>query len=218
MKLSNRRGKKNMNLSDKIVELRKKNGFSQEDLADELQVSRQAVSRWEQGTADPSSSNILELSKLFNVTTDYLLNDDYYSDEDLPKIKEIRKDNLQQILLYFVLLEINCFLLQVASIIVLQNDFYGMLCIILFIAVIIIFEYACHKKTTEISLEIITTRKKFYKISTWIGLYFPTRLVVAGLSVFYPRSYSIITFELIILVVYVILALFITKLIDAFAK
>ena len=64
MKLSNRRGKKNMNLSDKIVELRKKNGFSQEDLADELQVSRQAVSRWEQGTADPSSSNILELSKL----------------------------------------------------------------------------------------------------------------------------------------------------------
>ena len=207
-----------MNLSDKIVELRKKNGFSQEDLADELQVSRQAVSRWEQGTADPSSSNILELSKLFNVTTDYLLNDDYYGDEDLPKIKEIRKDNLQQILLYFVLLEIICFLLQVASIIVLQNDFYGMLCIILFIAIIIIFEYAYHKKTTEISLEIITTRKKFYTISTWIGLYFPTRLVVAGLSVFYPRSYSVITFELIILVVYVILALFITKLIDAFAK
>ena len=132
-----------MNLSDKIVELRKKNGFSQEDLADELQVSRQAVSRWEQGTADPSSSNILELSKLFNVTTDYLLNDDYYGDEDLPKIKEIRKDNLQQILLYFVLLEIICFLLQVASIIVLQNDFYGMLCIILFIAIIIIFIALC---------------------------------------------------------------------------
>ena len=206
-----------MNLSDKIVELRKKNGFSQEDLADKLQVSRQAVSRWEQGTADPSSSSILELSKLFNVTTDYLLND-YYSDEDLPKIKEIRKDNLQQILLYFVLLEIIYFLLQVATIIVLKNDFYGMLCIILFIAVIIIFEHACHKKTTEISLEIITTRKKFYKISTWIGLYFPTRLVVAGLSVFYPRPYSVITFELIILVIYVILALFITKLIDAFAK
>ena len=77
---------KNMNLSDKIVELRKKNGFSQEDLADKLQVSRQAVSRWEQETADPSSSNILELSKLFNVKTDYLLNDDYYSDEDLPKM------------------------------------------------------------------------------------------------------------------------------------
>lgn len=207
-----------MNLSDKIVELRKKNGFSQEDLADKLQVSRQAVSRWEQGTADPSSSNILELSKLFNVTTDYLLNDDYHSDEDLPKIIEIRKDNLQQIVLYFVLLEINCFLLQVASIIVLQNDLYGILCIILFITVIIIFEYAYHKKTTENSLKIISTRKKFYTISTWIGLYFPTRLVVTGLSAFYPRPYSVITLKIIILVVYVILALFITKLIDAFAK
>ena len=218
MKLSNRRGKKNMNLSDKIVELRKKNGFSQEELADRLQVSRQAVSRWEQGTADPSSSNILELSKLFNVTTDYLLNDDYHSDEDLLKIKEIRKDNLQQIVLYFVLLEIICFLLQVASLIVLQNELYGILCIILFIAVIIIFEYAYHKKTTENSLKIISTRKKFYTISTWIGLYFPTRLVVTGLSAFYPRPYSVITLMIIILVVYVILALFITKLIDAFAK
>ena len=218
MKLSNRRGKKNMNLSDKIVELRKKNGFSQEDLADELQVSRQAVSRWEQGTTDPSSSNILELSKLFNVTTDYLLNDDYHSDEDLPKIIEIRKDNLQQIVLYFVLLEIICFLLQVASIIVLQNDLYGILCIILFITVIIIFEYAYHKKTTENSLKIISTRKKFYTISTWIGLYFPTRLVVTGLSAFYPRPYSVITLMIIILVVYVILALFISKLINTFTK
>ena len=206
-----------MNLSDKIVELRKKNGFSQEELADRLQVSRQAVSRWEQGTADPSSSNILELSKLFNVTTDYLLNDDYHSDEDLLKIKEIRKDNLQQIVLYFVLLEIICFLLQVASLIVLQNDLYGMLCIILFIAVIIIFEYATQKKINK-EVEILSARKKFYKISTWIGLYFPTRLVVSCLSVFYPRPYSVITFELIILVVYVILALFITKSIDAFTK
>lgn len=51
MKLPNLRGKKNMNLSDKIVELRKKNGFSQEDLADKLQVSMQAVSRWEQGVS-----------------------------------------------------------------------------------------------------------------------------------------------------------------------
>ena len=152
-----------MNLSDKIVELRKKNGFSQEDLADKLQVSRQAVSRQEQGTADPSSSNILELSKLFNVTTDYLLNDVYHSDEDLPKIKEIRKDNLQQIVLYFVLLEIICFLLQVASLIVLQNDLYGILCIILFIAVIIIFEYAYHKKQRKIRQKLYRLVKSFIR-------------------------------------------------------
>ena len=64
------------------------NGLSQEDLAEKLQVSRQAISRWEMGTAKPDANNILQISKLFRVTTDYLLNDEYESDNDLPKIKE----------------------------------------------------------------------------------------------------------------------------------
>ena len=63
-----------MKLSDKIVRLRKSNGMSQEELADKLGVSRQAISRWEMGTAMPDATNILQLSRLFQVTTDYLLN------------------------------------------------------------------------------------------------------------------------------------------------
>lgn len=62
-----------MKLSDKIVGLRKSNGMSQEDLAEKLDVSRQAISRWESGAAMPDANNILQLSKLFDVTTDYLL-------------------------------------------------------------------------------------------------------------------------------------------------
>jgi len=77
-----------MKISEKIVHLRKLNGLSQEDLAEKLQVSRQAISRWEMGTAKPDANNILQISKLFGVTTDYLLNDEYESDDDLPKIKE----------------------------------------------------------------------------------------------------------------------------------
>ena len=80
-----------MRLSEKIVNLRKKNGLSQEDLAEKLNVSRQAVSRWEGGAASPDAANILQLSKLFGVTTDYLLNDEYESDNDLPKVKEVKK-------------------------------------------------------------------------------------------------------------------------------
>ena len=76
-----------MKLSDKIVRLRKSNGMSQEELADKLGVSRQAISRWEMGTAMPDATNILQLSRLFQVTTDYLLNDEYQSDNDLPKVK-----------------------------------------------------------------------------------------------------------------------------------
>lgn len=76
-----------MNLPNKIILLRKKNGWSQEDLAEKLDVSRQAVSRWENGTALPDAQNILQISKLFDVTTDYLLNDDYESDSDIPAVQ-----------------------------------------------------------------------------------------------------------------------------------
>lgn len=66
-----------MKLSDKILTLRKKQGMSQEELAEKLNVSRQAVSRWEMGAAQPDASNLLQLSRLFGVSADYLLNDDY---------------------------------------------------------------------------------------------------------------------------------------------
>lgn len=76
-----------MNLPEKIIKLRKANGLSQEDLAEQLNVSRQAISRWENDSALPDAQNILQISKLFGVTTDYLLNDDYESDKDIPLVK-----------------------------------------------------------------------------------------------------------------------------------
>lgn len=64
-----------MNLSEKILLLRKQRGLSQEALAEQLGVSRQAVSRWETGSALPDAGNLLQLSRLFGVTADSLLND-----------------------------------------------------------------------------------------------------------------------------------------------
>ena len=57
-----------MTLSEKILDLRKQQGMSQENLAGKLGVSRQAVSRWEVGSALPDASNIRQLSRLFGVT------------------------------------------------------------------------------------------------------------------------------------------------------
>lgn len=59
-------------LNEKIVSLRKKKGLSQQDLAEALDVSRQAVSRWEVGTSLPSMENLLALSKLFETPVDEL--------------------------------------------------------------------------------------------------------------------------------------------------
>jgi transcriptional regulator with XRE-family HTH domain len=66
----------NMNLADKIIEERKKNGWSQEELANKLGVSRQAVSKWESSGSIPDLQRILQMSELFGVTTDYLLKDE----------------------------------------------------------------------------------------------------------------------------------------------
>lgn len=65
-----------MNLADKIIEERKKNGWSQEELASKLGVSRQAVSKWESSGSIPDLQRILQMSELFGVTTDYLLKDE----------------------------------------------------------------------------------------------------------------------------------------------
>ncbi len=70
-----------MILADKIIRLRKKNGWSQEELADRMNVSRQAVSKWEAAQTTPDLDKILQLSNLFGVTTDYLLKDEIEYEE-----------------------------------------------------------------------------------------------------------------------------------------
>ena len=62
-----------MAISDRILNLRKERGLSQETFAEMLGVSRQSVSRWESGAAVPEIDKILLISNIFGVSTDYLL-------------------------------------------------------------------------------------------------------------------------------------------------
>lgn len=64
-----------MTLGEKITHLRKKRGLSQEELAITLNVSRQAVSKWERGEAKPDTDKVVALAEYFEVTTDWLLRD-----------------------------------------------------------------------------------------------------------------------------------------------
>lgn len=65
-----------MALSEKLYELRKKDGLSQEQLAERLGVSRQAVSKWESGKAVPESDTLISISEYFGVSLDYLMKED----------------------------------------------------------------------------------------------------------------------------------------------
>ena len=77
-----------MKFQEKLVALRKGKGMSQEQLAEKLGVSRQAISRWESGESTPDMLNLLGLCECFQVSSDYLLHDDYESDADIPVVKK----------------------------------------------------------------------------------------------------------------------------------
>ena len=70
-----------MILADKIIDLRKKNGWSQEELAEKLGVTRQSNSKYEGAQSVPDLDKIIKLSEIFGVTTDYLLRDDAETEE-----------------------------------------------------------------------------------------------------------------------------------------
>lgn len=87
-----------MILGEKIMELRKRNGWSQEELAGKLNVSRQSVSKWESAMSVPELDKVLQLSEIFEVSTDYLLKDDREEDyvPGRPEEMPLRKVTMEE--------------------------------------------------------------------------------------------------------------------------
>ena len=111
-----------MKLSEKLIALRKEKGWSQEDFAEKLDVSRQAISRWENGSALPDAQNILRISKLFDVSADYLLNDDYNSARDITAAETLMEETASLVqkkkIPYWCLIPAGCFLILAACLII----------------------------------------------------------------------------------------------------
>ena len=80
-----------MILADKITELRKKNGWSQEELADKLDVSRQSISKWESAQSIPDMNRILKMSEVFGVSTDLLLKDNLEITDDRESVDAVEQ-------------------------------------------------------------------------------------------------------------------------------
>lgn len=88
-----------MTFGQKLQKLRKQNGLSQEQLAEKLNVSRQAVSKWEMGTI-PDMENVVKIGRYFDCSLDYLMNNEMSTnnakDENLQNPKVINKDVVQK--------------------------------------------------------------------------------------------------------------------------
>lgn len=89
-----------MKLNEKLMKIRKEKGLSQEEFGNEINVSRQAVSKWENGETKPDVEKLQEIGKKFNISFDYLLNDEL--DEPQPHV--IPKNNKKFILKIVVII------------------------------------------------------------------------------------------------------------------
>lgn len=87
--------------SEKLYELRKEKGFSQEELAEKLNVARQTISKWETGVTVPDTNNLIELSKIFEITIDDLVGK---KEDVLETNKKINKKQLIKIILIIVII------------------------------------------------------------------------------------------------------------------
>ena len=98
-----------MKFGDKLIQLRKKNGLSQEDLAEKLGVSRQSVSKWESNNTYPETDKIIQIANLFDCSMDDLINDKI---TDVESTLRKNKNNIQNVwdsLLEFITDTVNMF-------------------------------------------------------------------------------------------------------------
>ncbi len=83
-----------MNIADRLKELRKKAGYSQEQLAEMLNISRQAVSKWESAQGNPDIENLIKLTEIYNVSADYILSGQ--EKEEVPEPPEPKQTDKMQ--------------------------------------------------------------------------------------------------------------------------
>ncbi|QQR03292.1 helix-turn-helix transcriptional regulator [Enterocloster clostridioformis] len=116
--------------------------MTQAELAEILNVSRQAISKWEMGTAVPDVTNMMSLSKLFNVSVDYLVNDELETEEDSPAVKAasgITKINYQYILMRVIIAF--CVVTSVSIVGIITHSFASMAIFLIIIGFIFLIYY-----------------------------------------------------------------------------
>ena len=209
-----------MKLHDKLLKLRKEKGMTQEELAEQLNVSRQAVSRWEMGTALPDTENVLQLSKLYAVSIDYLLHDDYESDKDLPIVKRTKMETEEKLHRRFSFMSsclselIICF--GMFHSVVRGSQTWLLIDIVLSIVQLFLYEYSnyvCDIRYRSGGYNLY--RKRYHILWMWLVTYFPLRYAALLIS---DTKILPIKFEVCLVVLYLLIASIATYLIQKFYK
>lgn len=191
-----------MAISDRILELRKIKGISQEELAENIGVSRQAVSKWESEQSVPDLEKIISLSNYFNVTTDYLLKG-IESSNQINGIESnnqtIRKNNIYIFNVVATTLTILGLILS-TFIWTATQEVGGIIGGLIFIVLgIMVFAIGIYQSDGK---EKIIAKSKFWKINVWTITFIPLALIynilISGMLSPYPLLSSNTYFQFII--------------------
>ena len=195
-----------MTFGEKLLKLRKEGGLSQEGLAEKLSVSRQAVSRWENEGILPDCVNLLEISRLFGVSTDYLLHDDYQSDGDLPAVRTARdqlagEKERQGVLLLLAGLHAVFLLLAVGAWEAWGNLFIVVLCAAASLGDISFVE-AWLRSGQAPAAEVPSLRRRCYRLGVWFFSWFPVRWLCVGVFDYWPRPVNVININVVTVIIW----------------
>jgi Predicted transcriptional regulators len=188
-----------MELSTKIQKARKQHNLSQEQLAEMLAVSRQAISKWESGQSVPELENIVQLSKVFGVTTDYLLKEE----GSVPVLSQVQPAQaIREASIWpTTCTGLNVLALLVAFLIWMNWQTFLAIPIGLGLQVIalVLLEIDARRHTQAGDF-----RRRFYRLNVWFLLPLLLIGITVGLMHFYPHPYSRTALGIIILGQYLI--------------
>ncbi len=200
-----------MTFGEKLMRLRKAKGMTQEELAERITVSRQAISRWEAGETMPDSENLLQLTRLFGVSADYLLNEEYETDRDIPAVRENasamkRQQKLQIAFLYAVGIGA---IAVVAGIVGWRMAggaaiWVMLAAVIIYIAAIMYFKtimFKCAKDEEEIR----RWKRKLIRTYIWFIMAFPGGFTIEAMVGLYPRPMNGVLYMLLEVLLYLVI-------------
>lgn len=198
-----------MDIAFRIQKLRKVNGISQEELADKVGVSRQAVSKWESGQSFPDIEKVITLSEVFDVTTDYLLKGTEASRQESQKSIHANIFTIVATVLNFIGLIVSCAVWyeeQVPMALVIGLILTALGCMIFLIGMVI----------SEPS-EKAQAKRRFWSVNIWIISFMPLSFLYNMLITGCPAPYSMFVLNaipafLITWLVYLALCIYVVRL------
>lgn len=200
-----------MNIGERIYELRRKNSMSQEDLAEKMNVSRQSISKWESSQSVPEVERIIQLSNIFNVSTDWIL-----KGENSKKQKsQSNKNNLKSVQTLSTALNYTGFVIGAFILFEKQAVWsvavpivFSILSLAIYFAV-----YSDSENTNEKKQSLNTFIKlNIFIFSFWILLFIPCIIVIRAFSVlsFIP-NFLLVPAIILIVTIYLTICIYILK-------